>query len=159
VRQTAGAFVMVAPFLVPACAPLAGIDDVFNGVLVDCNFAGDVMFYGRGAGARPTASAVAADVISILRGDAPRQSWSTAGEEVPTDFRLFSSRHYISLSGVEQSAVSVVWSEAEMMPVDGDEIALITPCITEQELEDALNRLGALGAEVQAHIRVYNTCK
>jgi homoserine dehydrogenase len=159
VRQTGGAFVMVAPFLVPACAPLAGIDDVFNGVLVDCNFAGDVMFYGRGAGARPTASAVAADVISILRGDAPRQSWSTAGEEVPTDFRLFSSRHYISLSGVEQSAVSVVWSEAEMMPVDGDEIALITPCITEQELEDALNRLGALGAQVQAHIRVYNTCK
>lgn len=156
VRQTAGLFVMVAPFMVPSTSPLSGIDDVFNGILVDCNYAGEVMFYGRGAGAHPTASAVAADIISIFRGDAPRQEWMVAADNMPTEFRLFSCRHYIALRGVEQSAVRVVWGEAQVLPMDGDEIALITPAISEQEFEDALGRLGSLGAQVQAHIRMFD---
>jgi homoserine dehydrogenase len=154
VRQTGGTFVMVAPFWVPQSSPLSGIEDVFNGILVECNYAGDVMFYGRGAGAHPTASAVAADILSALRGDAPRQTWESGSHTMPTDFRLFGCRHYISLRGVEQSAVNVVWSEAEILPGQGDEIACITPAITEQECEDDLKRLGTLGAQLQAHIRV-----
>ncbi len=156
VRQTGGTFVMVAPFLLPKDSPLSGIEDVFNGVLVDCNYAGDVMFYGRGAGSHPTASAVAADVLSILRGDAQRYEWTAGDDTLSTDFRLFSCRHYLSLRGVEQSAVGVIWSEAEILPGEGDEIALITPSITEQEYEDDLKRLCASGAQLQAHIRVFD---
>ena len=54
---------MVAPFMVPEGHPLARVDDVFNGVLVTGNMLGDAMFYGRGAGKLPTASAVVADVV------------------------------------------------------------------------------------------------
>ena len=154
VEQSGATFVMVAPFLVPAASPLASIEDVFNGVLVKTDFAGEVLFYGRGAGAHPTASAVAADVISVLRGDAPRRRWSKSDGGVPADFALFTCRHYVSLCGVEKSAVGVVWSEAELLPTEGEEIALLTPMISEREFEDELARLGASGARLQAHIRV-----
>ncbi len=57
----------VAPHAVPLTDPLAGVEDVFNAVKVYGNATGDVMFYGKGAGKLPTASAVVADVIAIGR--------------------------------------------------------------------------------------------
>ena len=56
----------VSPRLVPSANPLSHIDDVFNGILVDANMVGEVMFYGPGAGKLPTASAVVADIIDII---------------------------------------------------------------------------------------------
>ena len=47
--------------------PLAGVEDVFNAILVKGDATGDVMFYGRGAGKLPTASAVVSDVIDCAR--------------------------------------------------------------------------------------------
>ncbi len=55
----------VSPTLVRHSNPLSGIGDVYNGVLVNGNAIGDVMFYGRGAGKLPTASAVVSDIIEI----------------------------------------------------------------------------------------------
>ena len=57
---------MVSPRLVPVGNPLAGVSDVFNGILVDANMLGECMFYGKGAGKLPTASAVVADIIDIV---------------------------------------------------------------------------------------------
>jgi homoserine dehydrogenase len=57
----------VAPHLVPGENPLSGVEDVFNAIAVTGNAIGDVMFYGRGAGKLPTASAVVADVIDIAK--------------------------------------------------------------------------------------------
>ncbi len=57
----------VAPHLVPASNPLSGVEDVFNAISVTGNAIGDVMFYGRGAGKLPTASAVVGDVIDIAK--------------------------------------------------------------------------------------------
>jgi len=56
----------VAPAILPKTHPLAGVDDVFNAVLVKGNAIGEAMFYGRGAGKFPTASAVVADIIDIV---------------------------------------------------------------------------------------------
>ena len=58
---------MVAPALISKEHPLAVVNDVFNGVFVTGNMLGDVMFYGRGAGKLPTASAVVSDVIDCAR--------------------------------------------------------------------------------------------
>lgn len=55
----------VCPTLVRHSNPLSSISDVYNGVLVNGNAIGDVMFYGRGAGKLPTASAVVSDIIEI----------------------------------------------------------------------------------------------
>ena len=57
----------VEPMLVPEHNQLAGVDDVFNAILVKGDMLGDVVFYGKGAGKLPTASAVVADVIDALK--------------------------------------------------------------------------------------------
>ena len=61
-----GVRAIVSPRMVPATNPLCRIDDVFNGVLVEANMVGEVMFYGPGAGKLPTASAVVADIIDVI---------------------------------------------------------------------------------------------
>lgn len=58
---------LVAPMLIPRSSLLADVNDVFNGIMVRGNAIGDVVFYGRGAGKLPTASAVVADVIDEAR--------------------------------------------------------------------------------------------
>ncbi len=59
--------VMVAPFMISNENPLYMVSDVFNAILVKGNMLGDSMFYGRGAGKLPTASAVVGDVIDCAR--------------------------------------------------------------------------------------------
>ena len=56
----------VHPTLVPKDHPLANINGVYNGILVEGDPLGQVMFYGRGAGAGPTASAVVSDILNIV---------------------------------------------------------------------------------------------
>lgn len=60
-------YLCVEPYLVPENNVLCGVNDVFNGILVTGNQIDDVMFYGRGAGKLPTASAIIADVIDCLK--------------------------------------------------------------------------------------------
>lgn len=59
--------IVVAPMLIPSKSQLANIDDVFNGIMVRGDSTGDVVFYGKGAGKLPTASAVVADVVDCVK--------------------------------------------------------------------------------------------
>ncbi len=63
----AGVSVRVHPTLVPKAHPLAGVRDAFNAVFIEADAAGQVMFYGRGAGGAPTASAVLGDIVTAAR--------------------------------------------------------------------------------------------
>ncbi len=74
----------VAPHLIPKEQQLAGVEDVFNGIVVRGDAIGDVMFYGRGAGKLPTASAVSADIIDAVKHKAYRQNmdWVPGGDDV-----------------------------------------------------------------------------
>ncbi|MBD7979198.1 homoserine dehydrogenase [Oerskovia merdavium] len=74
-----GVSVRVHPALVPLAHPLAGVRGAFNAVFVEADAAGELMFYGRGAGGAPTASAVLGDVVSaarhrVLGGKGPEES-------------------------------------------------------------------------------------
>ncbi len=64
---SAGVCVRVHPTLVPKTHPLAGVRDAFNAVFIEADAAGQVMFYGRGAGGAPTASAVLGDIVTAAR--------------------------------------------------------------------------------------------
>jgi homoserine dehydrogenase len=71
-RSTAdGVEMRVHPTLIPESQLLASVKGVMNAVLVNGNAAGDTLYYGAGAGALPTASSVAADLIDIARGHRP----------------------------------------------------------------------------------------
>lgn len=58
---------MVAPFMLGSEHPLSGVNGVFNGIFVHGNVLGDAMFYGSGAGKLPTASAVVADIVDMVK--------------------------------------------------------------------------------------------
>ena len=90
----------VSPCMVPKTNPLSRIDDVFNGILIDANMVGEVMFYGPGAGKLPTASAVVADIIDIIANrDAETKTidWQAADASDLSDFGDFEcARTFIS---------------------------------------------------------------
>ncbi len=65
--DVAGIQVRVHPALVPLEHPLAGVRGAFNAVFVEAEAAGELMFYGRGAGGAPTSSAVLGDLVSVAR--------------------------------------------------------------------------------------------
>ena len=62
-----GVSVRVHPAMVPRTHPLAGVRDAYNAVFVESEAAGQLMFYGRGAGGAPTASAVLGDLVAVGR--------------------------------------------------------------------------------------------
>ena len=89
-RTDAGVDVRVHPALVPQSHPLATVGGAFNAVFVEAAAAGELMFYGQGAGGVPTASAVLGDVVSVARhravgGRGPGESNYMALPLVPID--------------------------------------------------------------------------
>ena len=63
----AGVSARVHPAMIPRTHPLASVREAFNAVFVECDAAGELMFYGRGAGGAPTASAVLGDIVAVAR--------------------------------------------------------------------------------------------
>src|SRR5207247_6111834 len=77
-----GVEVRVHPTMIPATSPLAAVSGVFNAVFITGDAVGDLMFYGRGAGQLPTASAVWSDAVEIARRIA--HGISATGLELPS---------------------------------------------------------------------------
>jgi len=65
--EGSGVSVRVHPAMIPRSHPLAGVREAFNAVFVQADAAGELMFYGRGAGGAPTASAVLGDLVAVAR--------------------------------------------------------------------------------------------
>ncbi len=89
--QDDGMFVEVSPYCIADDVPLYGIEDVFNGIMVDTDAAGQVMFYGRGAGKLPTASAVVSDIIDIAarkKEKSPFNAWENGDAPVADTRKL-----------------------------------------------------------------------
>ena len=66
-RSDKGVSVRVHPAMIPRSHPLAGVREAFNAVFVEADAAGELMFYGKGAGGDPTASAVLGDLVAVAR--------------------------------------------------------------------------------------------
>lgn len=94
-------YAITAPFLVPEEASIANIDDVYNGISVTGNAVGDVMFYGRGAGALPTASAVMADVLDVIRDCRKTIGWNAENPDVYCDYETAVMRFLVCADSAE----------------------------------------------------------
>ena len=150
----------VYPAFLAAHSQLAGIDDVFNGILIRGNATGDVVFYGRGAGKMPTASAVVADMIDISKANCTSKSlsWSDSDGHNVADYKTDPLQFYIRASLLDhaQTTVSDVMGGVTFLSrpeQPEDEIAFVTGQMTEKELENKLEVLGNL-IKVQSMIRV-----
>ena len=100
----------VSPMAVPVSNPLARVDGVFNGVLINANMVGEVMFYGPGAGKLPTASAVVADIVDVIAKRATEATplgWVTADDSDVADFADFACRRMIITKNVTEGAVEI----------------------------------------------------
>ena len=134
-RAENGAYARVCPVILKKDHPLAGIDDVFNGILVKGDALGDVMFYGRGAGSLPTASAVVSDVVDIIKHKHTHivLGW-TEGEPgylLDADDQAF--RMYVRISGSSDSAAfNVITLDGEKY---ANEFAIFTPKMTGKEFK------------------------
>ena len=130
---------MVAPFMLNASHPLFSVKDVFNAVFVNGNVLGEAMFYGAGAGKLPTASAVVADVVDIVRhkGVGNQMGWSTE-KAVLADEKELSFAHFVRTTA-DQTAVEKAFGDVEYVSagIDG-EIAFVTPVMDGAAFEAAL---------------------
>jgi homoserine dehydrogenase len=164
-----GVQVRVHPALVPLSHPLAGVRGAFNAVFVEAEAAGELMFYGRGAGGAPTASAVLGDVVSAARhrvhgGRGPAESWYAALPVLPAEsartryqVRLdvddkpgvlahvsaVLAEHGVSIEAVRQSPADA--APAGATAADGDAPGVARLVITTHEAPEA-----ALAATVAA---------
>ena len=167
--------VRVHPTLLPKAHPLAGVNGVNNAILVEGDPVGQVMFYGPGAGAGPTASAVVADILNIA---GIRQATGGRGTQAPLDPLLAagswrdcqlvesavtSHRNYLRLRTSDRAgvigAIGTCFGEAgvsiqsivqfETQSAGGAEIVVITHEVCEANFRQALAAIEAL-TDVQA---------
>ncbi|MBE7025960.1 MAG: homoserine dehydrogenase [Ruminococcaceae bacterium] len=141
----------VSPMLVPNDNPLSGVEDVFNAIMVRGNQVGDVMFYGRGAGKLPTASAVVADVIDIVKGsDNKNFIWESSDKDYIDDYKKAEIAMFVRASGTDEASVKALFGDKTVV-LNKTELCFITPADTEENL---VKKLSMLDGEVITTIRV-----
>jgi homoserine dehydrogenase len=100
--------VRVHPAMIPRTHPLAGVGDAFNAVFVEAEAAGSLMFYGRGAGGAPTASAVLGDLVAVARNrvNGGRGARETTYAELPVQpMGDVLTRYHVALDVADQPGV------------------------------------------------------
>lgn len=144
---------MVAPFMVSKENPLAMVNGVFNAVLVTGNMLGDAMFYGRGAGKLPTASAVVADVIDCARhqGKLLPCFWDKEDAKL-ADVSETEKAFFVRAKAEALSKVQEAFPGGEVITVEGrNDVGYITPVMKEK---DFFAKYDSLGEDVLARIRM-----
>lgn len=148
-------YIMVAPFLVDKELPIAGVDDVYNAILVEGDAVGLSLFYGRGAGKLPTASAVVADIIDCAKHINARKYlfWESSDGEFIADYNEMPCRRFIRISkeSISEDVISSKF-DIEKIECNENEYAFITSKLTEKQLE---NKLAAFNGII-SNIRVFD---
>lgn len=152
----------VHPTFLPVDHHLAAVKGVFNAVLIDGDEIDKLMLYGRGAGSRPTSSAVLADLVAVVQdivsGVAERVQFPAAGRTV-RDFGDTEGRYYLRMLVADQSgvlaAISSILGEhrisiASVIQKETDdeakvaELVIMTHTARHRQMSEALSAIGAL---------------
>lgn len=155
--------ITVEPMLIESSSQLAGVDDVFNGILVRGDATGDVVFYGRGAGKLPTASAVVADIIDCVKHLKARKYlyWADGDASLVKPYEETVFPVYVR---AEAKDCKAALAEAEKlfpdvrMIVRNDapegEFAFTTSALSVSDREAAIAKLTECGVNVKSEIRI-----
>ena len=142
----------VEPMLVPESNQLAGVNDVFNAVLMQGDMLGDVVFYGKGAGKLPTASAVVADVVDALKnGSKVHDSlfWQPAE---PVDGMLTDptpAAYYVRVAGIAPAVVEAIYGYGKVVDERYDGCSYFVERADEKALAEAARKVEAVGGSVK----------
>ena len=162
-----GVSVRVHPAMIPRTHPLAGVREAFNAVFVEADAAGQLMFYGPGAGGDPTASAVLGDIVAVARhrvvgGRGPGES--TYADLPILDMGQAATRYHISLDVLDRPGVlaqvatafaehevSIETVRQQLLKVDPDgagdrraSLVVVTHTATDAALSATVDALAAL---------------
>jgi homoserine dehydrogenase len=155
----------VHPVLVPEDHPLAAVSDAFNAVFARGNYVGEVMFYGRGAGQLPTASAIVGDIIDLAMhqstgGTSPRMNFGTQPKKV-VPMGEVKTQYYLRLDVKDQpgvlasiaklfgdSHVSISAVTQEEATSESVELVIFTHEVTESNFQKAVAEMRKLDVVV-----------
>ena len=161
-RQASGVELRVHPTLVPRGEMLAGVNGVLNAVLVNADAASPTGYFGPGAGAEATASAVLADVIDVARGlSVPGLGRTQGGVDVPAVLSIDDavSAHYLRLQVADVSgvlnAISGVLAQADISieaisqketpdPKADTQVVILTTPVSDARMAAAVSQIEAL---------------
>lgn len=145
-KQPAGMSASVAPVMIPMTHPLAMVNDVFNAIFVKGNMVDDLMFYGKGAGSLPTASAVVADMVDAARNQDKVSyiTWNREKTELcPKDEHM--AKYFVRLKqsdcGTASRVKEIFGTFKEIEALEG-EYAFITEVLKEKQFEHRLSKIG-----------------
>jgi homoserine dehydrogenase len=159
-------FARVSPAIISNEHPLANVEDVFNAIVVKGNAIGDAMFYGRGAGKLPTASAVVADVIDIAKHPDMGTSvvWKRHEENNVIEIDESPAKFLVRLKAkdtaqAKNNVLAVFGQDTEIVEINSKisekEFAFITPKALEKELTVNLLKLVEAGTvDIANKIRI-----
>lgn len=142
-KQTDGSlYACVAPMLLDKSIPLSSANSVFNAIMVRGNYLGDAMFYGRGAGKLATASAVAADVIDMVK--TPKSNipllWETGKTKMlPAGEKQW--QYFVRTTAVDK--IKAVFGDVEIIDgVEAGEAGFVTGKMRENDFAAKMEKLG-----------------
>ena len=146
-------YAKVAPVMINAEHPLFMVNDVFNGIFVNGNMVGDLMFYGSGAGKLPTASAVVGDVVAAAKSkENVPVIWEQEKLEI-ADIKEASQRFFVRLSGdkaANESKVAAAFGNVQVVDAGiADEYAFITDAVKEGDFAKKAEELGNVVSRIR----------
>ncbi|HBH95953.1 MAG TPA: homoserine dehydrogenase, partial [Ruminococcaceae bacterium] len=161
-RRGNKAAVMVCPAFISGSSQLSSVNDVFNAILVSGDATGDVVFYGKGAGKLPTASAVVSDIIIAAKMNDNSKSlyWEDSQGEFVVDYKDLENKFYVRLICSDKTkaleTAEKMWGTLHILHREGElteEAAFITERIEERRFEQDCLNLSEF-AEIKGKIRV-----
>jgi homoserine dehydrogenase len=121
----------VHPVFIPDDSLLAEVDDVYNAILVEGDLVGKVLFFGEGAGARPTSSAIVADIVAsalkIINGIGSKSHWKLEEGKVIRPMSQIETRYYMRLTVADRHGVL-----SQISKILGDHLISISSVIQKE---------------------------
>lgn len=138
---------MVSPFIIGDEHPLFNVSGVFNGIFINGNMLGDTMFYGKGAGKLPTASAVVSDVVDAVKHQGTNIMTIWEEEKVTLgDFNNFECRYLVRVKDTNtEEAIKAAFGDVDYVDagIDGEK-AFLTKVISEGSFNEKAKTLDVI---------------
>jgi homoserine dehydrogenase len=139
-------YCMVAPFMIDAEHPLFNVNGVFNGIFVNGNMLGDTMFYGKGAGKLPTASAVVADVVDAAKhkGTNIMTIWEQDKLTLGS-MESFKCRFFVRVKGTDRATVEESFGGVTFLDSEKEgEMGFITEALSQKDFAQKSEKLDVI---------------